>query len=128
MQKSLEASPSGAATRAALEWPVTMIRPRYTIAWSMIAIAVIGYFCAFPELAVLLGIFASAVLFVSPVALVIFLACRSSFPGNAGESPALSQSAEPVADADADAEPGRDQPGPSGLPPVHRSFGLAGSA
>lgn len=37
------------------------------IGWCMIAIAVVGYFCAFPELAVLLGIFAASLLFVSPV-------------------------------------------------------------
>jgi hypothetical protein len=29
---------------------------QFTVGWAMIAIAVIGYFCAFPELAVLLGI------------------------------------------------------------------------
>jgi hypothetical protein len=42
----------------------------------MIAIAIIGYFCAFPELAALLGIFVAAVLFVSPVFLAPYLAHR----------------------------------------------------
>jgi hypothetical protein len=41
-----------------------------------IAIAIIGYFCAFPELAVLLGIFVAALLFVSPVVVVPYLTHR----------------------------------------------------
>jgi hypothetical protein len=49
---------------------------QFTIGWGMIAIAIIGYFCAFPELAVLLGIFASSILFVSPVFGVSYLALR----------------------------------------------------
>jgi hypothetical protein len=48
-----------------------------TIGWCMIAIAMIGYFCAFPDLAVLLGIFVAALLFVSPVFVVPYLAHRS---------------------------------------------------
>jgi hypothetical protein len=40
----------------------------------MIAIAIIGYFCAFPELAVLLGIFAASLLFVTPAFVVSYLA------------------------------------------------------
>ena len=46
------------------------------IGWCMIAIAIIGYFCAFPELAVLLGIFVAALLFVSPLLVVPYLADR----------------------------------------------------
>ena len=46
------------------------------IGWCMIAIAIIGYFCAFPELAVLLGIFVASLLFVSPVFVVPYLAHR----------------------------------------------------
>jgi hypothetical protein len=46
------------------------------IGWCMIAIAIIGYFCAFPELAVLVGIFVAALVFVSPVFLVPYLALR----------------------------------------------------
>ena len=46
------------------------------IGWCMIAIAIIGYFCAFPELAVLLGIFVASLLFVSPVLVVPYLAHR----------------------------------------------------
>jgi hypothetical protein len=46
------------------------------IGWCMIAIAIIGYFCAFPELAVLLGIFAATLLFVSPVLVVPYFALR----------------------------------------------------
>jgi membrane protein YdbS with pleckstrin-like domain len=49
---------------------------QFTIGWCMIAIAIIGYFCAFPELAVLLGIFVAALLFVSPVFVVPYLAHR----------------------------------------------------
>jgi hypothetical protein len=50
---------------------------RQTGRWCMIAIAIIGYFCAFPELAVLLGIFVAALLVVSPVFVVPYLAHRS---------------------------------------------------
>jgi hypothetical protein len=49
---------------------------QFTIGRCMIAIAVIGYFCAFPELAVLLGIFVAALLFVSPILVVQYLAHR----------------------------------------------------
>jgi hypothetical protein len=49
---------------------------QFTIGWCMIAIAIIGYFCAFPELAVLLGIFAASILFVSPVVFVSYYAFR----------------------------------------------------
>jgi hypothetical protein len=49
---------------------------QFTIGWCMIAIAIIGYFCAFPELAVLLGIFAASLLFVSPVVLASYYALR----------------------------------------------------
>ena len=47
---------------------------QFTIGWCMIAIAIIGYFCAFPELAVLLGIFTASLLFVSPVLVVPYFA------------------------------------------------------
>jgi hypothetical protein len=46
------------------------------IGWCMIAIAIIGYFCAFPELAVLLGIFVAALLFVAPTFVVPYLTQR----------------------------------------------------
>jgi hypothetical protein len=49
---------------------------QFTIGSCLIAIAIIGYFCAFPELAVLLGIFVAALLFVSPVFGVSYLALR----------------------------------------------------
>jgi hypothetical protein len=49
---------------------------QFTIGWCMIAIAIIGYFCAFPELAVLVGIFVASLLFVSPVLAVPYLASR----------------------------------------------------
>jgi hypothetical protein len=49
---------------------------QFTIGWGMIAIAIIGYFSAFPELAVLLGIFVAALLFVSPAFVVPYLAHR----------------------------------------------------
>ena len=51
-------------------------RTQFTIGWGMIAIAIIGYFCAFPELAVLLGIFVASILFVSPVFVAAYLAFR----------------------------------------------------
>jgi hypothetical protein len=49
---------------------------QFKIGWCMIAIAIIGYFCAFPELAVLLGIFVASLLFVSPVFVVPYLTHR----------------------------------------------------
>ena len=49
---------------------------QFQIGWCMIAIAIVGYFCAFPELAVLLGIFVASLLFVSPVFVVPYLALR----------------------------------------------------
>jgi hypothetical protein len=49
---------------------------QFTIGRGMIAIAIIGYFCAFRELAVLLGIFVASLLFVSPVFVVSYLALR----------------------------------------------------
>jgi hypothetical protein len=42
----------------------------------MVAIAIAGYFCAFPELAVLLGIFAASVLFVAPVVGLMYIVCK----------------------------------------------------
>jgi hypothetical protein len=50
-----------------------------TIAMYLVAVPIIAYFCAFPELAVLLGIFAASLLFVAPVVAVVYLACRLSF-------------------------------------------------
>src|SRR4051812_4214742 len=52
----------GIRARGAVSCAV-MIRPQHTIGWCMIAIAVVGYFCAFPELATLLGIFIASLLF-----------------------------------------------------------------
>jgi len=49
-----------------------------TIGMYMIAVAIFGYFCAFPELAVLLGIFAASLLFVAPIIVVVYFACRFS--------------------------------------------------
>jgi hypothetical protein len=46
--------------------------------WCMIATAIIGYFSAFPELAVLLGIFVASLLFVSPVFVLSYLALHYS--------------------------------------------------
>jgi hypothetical protein len=47
---------------------------QFKIGWCMIAIAIIGYFCAFAELAVLFGIFVASLLFVSPILVVPYLA------------------------------------------------------
>jgi hypothetical protein len=56
-----------------------MSRPaQLTIGRCMVAIAIIGYFCAYRELAVLLGIFAAALLFVAPALAAVYLACRLS--------------------------------------------------
>jgi hypothetical protein len=56
-----------------------MLRPaQITIGRCMVAIAIIGYFCAFHELAVLLGIFAAALLLVAPALAAVYLACRFS--------------------------------------------------
>ena len=49
---------------------------QFTIGQYLVAVAIIGYFCAFPELAVLLGIFVASLLFVSPVLVVPYLAHR----------------------------------------------------
>jgi hypothetical protein len=49
---------------------------QFTIGWCMIAIAITGYFFAFPELAVLIGIFVASLLFVSPVLVVPYFAYR----------------------------------------------------
>jgi hypothetical protein len=79
----------GVAIGLVLKWAIMRFRPRFTIGWSMIAVAVIAYFCAFPELAVLLGIFATAVLSVSPVVVLIYLACRGTFRAKTGEGSVL---------------------------------------
>jgi hypothetical protein len=42
----------------------------------MVAIAIVAYFCAFPELAALLGIFAASVLFVAPIVGLMYIVCR----------------------------------------------------
>jgi hypothetical protein len=69
---------------AALGWVKTSRSPpgvfamaravQLRIGWCMIAIAIIAYMCAFPELAVLLGIFVVALLFVSPILAAPYLA------------------------------------------------------
>jgi hypothetical protein len=51
---------------------------QFTIGSCMIAVAIIGYFCAFPELAVLLGILVASLLFVAPVLVMLYLVCRFS--------------------------------------------------
>jgi hypothetical protein len=59
---------------------------QFTIGRYMVAVAIIGYFCAFPELAVLLGIFVAALLFVAPVLVVVYFGCwfalRNHRPSN----------------------------------------------
>jgi hypothetical protein len=51
---------------------------QFTIGWYMVAVVIIGYFCAFPELAVLLGIFIASLAFVAPVLVMVYLVCRFS--------------------------------------------------
>jgi hypothetical protein len=49
---------------------------QFKIAWYLVAVPIIGYLCAFPELAVLLGIFLVALAFVAPVLAVVYLSVR----------------------------------------------------
>lgn len=49
---------------------------QFKISWYLVAVPIIGYFCAFPELAVLLGIFLAALAFVAPVLAVVYLGVR----------------------------------------------------
>jgi len=51
---------------------------QFRIGWYMVAVPIIGYFCAFPELAVLLGIFIAALVFVAPVLVMSYFVCRFS--------------------------------------------------
>lgn len=62
---------------------------QFTIGSCMIAITMIGYFCAFPEPAVLLGIFVAALLFVSPVLVVPYLAHRFLARNHSAADPRL---------------------------------------
>jgi hypothetical protein len=49
---------------------------QFKIRWYLVAVPIIGYFCAFPELAVLLGIFVAALAFVAPVLAVVYFGVR----------------------------------------------------
>ena len=49
---------------------------QFTIRQYLVAVPIIAYFCAFPELAMLLGIFVTSLLFVAPVVLAVYLSCR----------------------------------------------------
>ena len=60
---------------------------QFTIGRYMVAVAIIGYFCAFPELAVLLGIFVASLLFVAPVVAVMYFACRFSLRNHRPSNP-----------------------------------------
>jgi hypothetical protein len=51
---------------------------QFTIGRYMIAVALVGYFCAFPELAVLVAISLASLLFAAPVPVMVYLACRHS--------------------------------------------------
>jgi hypothetical protein len=51
---------------------------QFTIGRYMVTVAILAYFYAFPELAVLLGIFMVSLLFVAPVAVTLYLVCRFS--------------------------------------------------
>jgi hypothetical protein len=52
---------------------------QFKIRWYVVAVVIIGYFCAFPELGVLLGIFIASLLTVAPVLVMLHLVCRFSF-------------------------------------------------
>jgi hypothetical protein len=60
---------------------------QFTIGRYMIAVAILGYFCAFPELAVLLGIFVASLLFVAPVLVLVYLACHFSLRNHRPSTP-----------------------------------------
>jgi hypothetical protein len=49
---------------------------QFKIGWYLVAVPIIGYLCAFPELAILLGIFLAALAFVAPVLAVVYLGVR----------------------------------------------------
>ena len=49
---------------------------QFKIGWYLVAVPIIGYLCAFPELAVLLGIFLAALAFVAPVLAVVYFGVR----------------------------------------------------
>jgi hypothetical protein len=51
---------------------------QFTIGRYMVAVVIIAYFSAFPELAVLLGILIASLLFVAPVLVIVYFACRFS--------------------------------------------------
>jgi hypothetical protein len=55
---------------------------QFTLAQLLVAVVVIGYFCAFWELAVLLGIFLLTLLFLVPIPLGMCLWCRVCFGKN----------------------------------------------
>jgi hypothetical protein len=64
---------------------------QFTFGRFMVATVIIGYFCAFPELAVLLGISLVSLLFVAPVLATSYCACRFSLrPGTGSIEPANS--------------------------------------
>jgi hypothetical protein len=49
---------------------------QFTIGKYLIAVPIIAYFCAFPELAVLLSIFIVTIAFAAPVLALSYLGCR----------------------------------------------------
>ena len=49
---------------------------QFKIGWYLVAVPIIGYLCAFPEMAVLLGIFLAALAFVAPVLAVVYFGVR----------------------------------------------------
>jgi hypothetical protein len=60
---------------------------QFTIGRYMSAVALLGYFCAFPELAVLLGIFVASLLFVAPVLVLVYFVCRFSVRNHRPSTP-----------------------------------------
>jgi hypothetical protein len=60
---------------------------QFTIGRYMIAVPLLGYFCAFPELAVLVGIFVASLLFVAPVLVLVYLVCRFSLRNHPPSAP-----------------------------------------
>jgi hypothetical protein len=49
---------------------------QFKIRWYLVAVPIIGYLCAFPELAVLLGIFLAALAFVAPALAAVYFGGR----------------------------------------------------
>jgi hypothetical protein len=62
---------------------------QFKIGSYLIAVPIVGYLCAFPELAVLLGIFLAALAFVAPVLAVVYFGVRLGFRAQGPSHPRM---------------------------------------